>query len=192
MWKHGLAYRKKQSVNWCPKDLTVLADEQVEGGKCERCGTVVEKRDLEQWSFRITKYADRLLNNLETLDWSEKVKVAQKNWIGKSEGAEISFTLNFKKNPADNDRRGPDGERAALKVFTTRPDTLFGATYLVLSPEHLWVTLACDDQHDVLLNKAEVRAYVDAAKKKSDTERLADNKEKTGVELAKVEGVPRA
>ena len=93
MWKHDLAYRKKQSVNWCPKDQTVLSDEQVEDGKCERCGTVVIKKELEQWSFRITKYADRLLDNLEKLDWSEKVKIAQKNWIGRSEGAEIEFKI---------------------------------------------------------------------------------------------------
>ena len=95
MWKRGLAYRKKQSVNWCPKDLTVLADEQVENGKCERCGSVVEKRELEQWFFRITNYADRLLGNLKTLDWAEKIKIAQTNWIGKSEGAEIDFRLNW-------------------------------------------------------------------------------------------------
>jgi leucyl-tRNA synthetase len=183
LWKHGLAYRKKQLVNWCPKDLTVLADEQVEGGRCERCGSIVEKKDLEQWFFRITKYADRLLANIDGLDWSENVKIAQRNWIGKSEGAEIKFLLNFKKNPADNDRRGPDGERAALTIFTTRPDTLFGATYLVLSPEHLWVMLAADDAHDVLLNKDEVKAYVEAARAKSEEERIAEGGDKTGVEL---------
>lgn len=189
LWKRGLAYRKKQLVNWCPKDLTVLADEQVEGGKCERCGSVVEKKDLEQWFFKITDYADRLLTNLEGLDWSEPVKIAQKNWIGRSEGAEIDFPLDFKKDPSDNDRRGPDGEKAHLTVFTTRPDTLFGATYLVLSPEHLWVTLAIDDKHDVLLNKPEVKAYVEAAKKKSDDERISEGKEKTGVELKGVKAI---
>src|SRR5207249_1381612 len=105
-------------------------------------GSEVEKKELEQWFFKITDYAERLLQNLNKIDWSEKVKIAQRNWIGKSEGAEIDFLLDFKKNPADNERRGPNGERAALKVFTTRPDTLFGATYLVLAPEHLWVTLA--------------------------------------------------
>ena len=122
MWKHDLAYRKKQSVNWCPKDQTVLSDEQVENGKCERCGTLVIKKELEQWSFRITKYADRLLDDLEKLDWSEKVKIAQKNWIGRSEGAMIKFRIS-------------DAE-TEIEVFTTRPDTLFGATYLVLAPEH--------------------------------------------------------
>ncbi len=183
MWKNGLAYRKKQSVNWCPKDMTVLADEQVEGGKCERCGSVVEKRNLEQWFFRITQYADRLLANLDNLDWSEKVKIAQKNWIGKSEGAEINFLLDFKKNPADNENRGPNGERAQLSVFTTRPDTLFGVTYLVLSPEHPWVTIATDNDHDVLLNKDDVKAYVSAARLKTEAERTIGEKEKTGVEL---------
>ena len=95
LFKAGLAYRKKQAVNWCPKDQTVLADEQVEGGKCERCGTVVEKRELEQWFFRITKYAEQLLQNTEKLDWTEKVRIAQRNWIGRSEGAEIDFQLAF-------------------------------------------------------------------------------------------------
>jgi leucyl-tRNA synthetase len=189
MWKHGLAYRKKQLVNWCPKDLTVLADEQVEAGRCERCGTEVVKKDLEQWSFRITNYADRLLKNLETLDWSENVKIAQKNWIGKSEGAEISFLLEFKKNPKDNERRGPNGERAHINIFTTRPDTLFGATYLVLSPEHPWVALAADDSHDVLLNKDEVKAYIESVKSKSESERVTEGAEKSGVEIKGVKAI---
>ncbi len=189
MWKRGLAYRKKQPVNWCPSCKTVLSDEQVIAGKCEGCGTVVIKKDLEQWFFRITKYADRLLKNLETLDWSERVKIAQKNWIGKSEGAEIDFPLDFKKNLRDNEHRGPNGERAHITVFTTRPDTLFGATYMVLSPEHLWVTLATDEEHDVLLNKAEVKAYIGAAQQKSEEERVAEGKEKTGVELKGVKAI---
>jgi leucyl-tRNA synthetase len=189
MWKHGLAYRKKQSVNWCPKDLTVLADEQVVGGRCERCGTEVVKKELEQWSLRITNYADRLLANLGNLDWSEKVKLAQKHWIGKSEGAEIDFLLDFKKYPKENVRRGPNGERAHITIFTTRPDTLFGATFLVLSPEHLWVTLATDDEHDVLLNKAEVKSYIDRVKRKSEAERVTETGEKTGVELKGVKAI---
>ncbi len=189
MFKNGLAYRKKQEVNWCPSDKTVLADEQVIDGKCERCGTEVVKKELEQWFFKITQYAERLLQNLEKLDWSEKVKVAQRNWIGKSEGAEIDFLLDFKKHIEDNNRRGPNGERAHLRVFTTRPDTLFGVTYLVLSPEHLWVTLAIDHEHDVLLNKAEVQAYVKKSKAKSAEERIVEGKEKTGVELKGVKAV---
>ncbi len=128
MWRHGLAYRKKQAVNWCPSCKTVLADEQVEGGKCERCGTVVIKKELEQWFFRITKYAEKLLKNLDTIDWSEKVKIAQRNWIGKSEGSLIRFSIGI--------NLPHQHKSAAIEVFTTRPDTLFGATYLVLAPEH--------------------------------------------------------
>jgi leucyl-tRNA synthetase len=114
LFKAGLAYRKKQEVNWCPKCQTVLADEQVIDGKCERCGTEVIKKELEQWFFRITKYADELLKELDNLDWSEKVKIAQKNWIGESEGVEIKFKILNSEHE--------------VKVFTTRADTLFGVT----------------------------------------------------------------
>ncbi|HET7711055.1 MAG TPA: class I tRNA ligase family protein, partial [Thermoanaerobaculia bacterium] len=122
--KQGLAYKKQAAVNWCPSCKTVLANEQVIGGACERCDTPVEQRFLSQWFFRISDYAQRLLMNLDTLDWSETTKTAQRNWIGRSEGAEITFTS--KRN----------GEEHAIRVFTTRPDTVFGATYLVLAPEH--------------------------------------------------------
>jgi leucyl-tRNA synthetase len=348
MWKHGLAYRKKQAVNWCPKDKTVLADEQVEGGKCERCGAIVEKRELEQWFLKITHYAERLLNNIPKLDWSEKVKIAQKNWIGKSEGALIKFPISdfqFQKganfvflhafrgtshdafwpwlkkeiesrggkvfapdmpNPSEpnideqvefvlknhkfdektvvvtHSLGGPvamkllpklkskiaelimaapplrteflDGkprpvlekvcdwrfdfgavrEKIAgrivvmkdlkddivpprhpqeiaeqlgaalveteaqkahfngtsepaildvivpgIEVFTTRPDTLFGATYLVLAPEHELIA----GQKSPIANLEEVKDYVKKAKVKSVEERLVEEKEKTGVEL---------
>jgi len=171
MWKHDLAYRKKQSVNWCPKDQTVLSDEQVENGKCERCGTVVIKKELEQWSFRITKYADQLLDNLEKLDWSEKVKVAQKNWIGRSEGAAIQFKI------SNSDH--------TVEVFTTRPDTLFGATYLVLAPEHPIVEIL----KAKIANWAAVEKYVADAKSKNNEERNAEGREKTGVELLGVKAV---
>jgi leucyl-tRNA synthetase len=127
MFKAGLAYRKKQAVNWCPSCKTVLADEQVITGACERCGTAVIQKELEQWFFRITNYAERLLQNLEKIDWSERVKIAQKNWIGKSEGATIRF-------PLANVPGQEDGKHF-VDVFTTRPDTLFGATFLVISPE---------------------------------------------------------
>ncbi len=168
MWKHGLAYRKKQSVNWCPKDLTVLSDEQVEGGKCERCGTEVIKKELEQWFFRITQYADRLLKNLDTLDWSEKVKIAQRNWIGKSEGALITFKL--RKIPGQSD------DKHSVQVFTTRPDTLFGATFLVVSPElaQTWMNVGWQVP-------AEVKKYVDVSLKRKEMDRLEEGKEKTGV-----------
>ena len=122
MFKNGLAYRQKAAVNWCPSCMTVLADEQVIAEKCERCSSTVEQRDLEQWFFRITDYADRLLSNLETIDWAQKVKIAQKQWIGRSVGAEIRFRVK--------------GSEAEIKVFTTRPDTLTGATFLVVAPEH--------------------------------------------------------
>ncbi|ABP67404.1 leucyl-tRNA synthetase [Caldicellulosiruptor saccharolyticus DSM 8903] len=122
-YKAGLAYRKRSYVNWCPSCETVLANEQVVNGRCERCKSLVGKKDLEQWFFRITKYAERLLRDIDKLDgWPEKVKIMQKNWIGRSEGAEIEFEI--------------DGLGKRIKVFTTRPDTLFGVTYLVLAPEH--------------------------------------------------------
>ena len=188
LFKNGLAEKRMAKVNWCPKDQTVLANEQTvsesgEKGVCVRCGTKVIQKDLEQWFFKITQYADALVDDLDTVDWPESTKVNQRNWIGRSEGAEIDFELNFKKNPTDNDRRGPDGEKAHLTVFTTRPDTLYGATYMVLAPEHLWITLALDEQHDVLVNKEEVRTYVEAAKNKTDLERQEEQKDKTGVRL---------
>ncbi len=173
MFKHGLAYRKKQAVNWCPKDLTVLADEQVVAGKCERCGTQVIQRELEQWFFRITKYAEKLLNNLRSLDWSEKIKIAQKNWIGRSEGATIDFEVK-----AGNIKE-------SITVFTTRPDTLFGATYLVLAPEHFAVQNFIKE----ISNQKEVTAYIEAVKNKSEEERIDEKKEKTGAELRGVHAV---
>src|SRR5512132_1270011 len=123
MWEHGLAYRKTAPVNWCPGCRTVLANEQVVNGRCERSDDLVEIRDLTQWFFRVTDYAERLLAGLETLtDWPERVKTMQRNWIGRSEGAEISFRIEALAEP--------------IPVFTTRPDTLFGATFLALAPEH--------------------------------------------------------
>ena len=171
MFRHGLAYRKKQAVNWCPSCKTVLADEQVIAGACERCGTAVIKKELEQWFFKITDYAEPLLKNLETLDWSERVKIAQKNWIGKSEGAELEFRI---KN-----------SESRIKVFTTRPDTLFGATYLVLAPEHPLIT----NQESRITNRGEVQAYVKKAKGKAEAERIAEGKEKTGVELQGIKAI---
>ena len=122
LFERGLAYRKEAAVNWCPKDATVLANEQVIDGRCERCGTLVEARQLEQWFFRITDYADRLLDDLETIEWPPHVKRMQRNWIGRSEGAEVTFQC-------------PD-LGVDYPVFTTRPDTLFGATFFVMAPEH--------------------------------------------------------
>lgn len=159
--KQGLAYKKAAAVNWCPFDKTVLANEQVEGGLCERCGTPVEQRFLEQWFFRISAYADRLLANLDTLDWSHTTKQAQRNWIGRSEGAELTFHI--------------DGSDATVRVFTTRADTIFGATYLVLAPEHPLVdTITTDEQ------RSAVRAYQDATTKQDLVSRKS-TREKTGV-----------
>ncbi|MBX4216006.1 class I tRNA ligase family protein, partial [Candidatus Parcubacteria bacterium] len=183
LWKHGLAYKKKTSINWCVECKIGLANEEVVDGMCERCDGRTEKREKEQWMLAITKYADRLHDDLDTVDYLEKIKIQQRNWIGRSEGAELSFPLKFIHDPKANDNRGPNGERAAISVFTTRPDTLFGATYLVLSPDHLWVKLAIDEHHDALANKEEVRRYAEAAKKKTEIERTAEGKEKTGVKL---------
>jgi len=162
MFKHGLAYRKKQSVNWCPKDLTVLADEQVIAGACERCGTTVIQKELEQWFFGITKYADRLLKNLETLDWSERVKIAQKNWIGKKEGIEITYPIVDTKE--------------TVSVFTTRPDTNFGATFVVVAPENELAMRITLPEH-----RGKVAEYIAKAKSKTDEERIQEGRKKTGV-----------
>ena len=159
LYKKGLAYRKESEQWWCPVDQTVLANEQVEGGKCWRCGHEVEKKKMKQWFFKITDYADELLEDVDALDWPEKIKTMQKNWIGRSEGAEIEFEV------ADS----------SIKVFTTRPDTIFGATFLVLAPEHpLVAELVTDD------TRAEVEKYIKETQKKSDIERQ-ESKEKTGV-----------
>ena len=158
MMNRGLAYKKKGAVNWCPSDKTVLANEQVVGGVCERCGTPVEQRFLEQWFFRITDYAQRLLDNLDTLDWSETTKTAQRNWIGASHGAEVDFKVSAH---AD----------AHIKVFTTRPDTIFGATYLVLAPEHPLV-----DQITTDAERASVTAYRERTAKQD----LVTRKSSTG------------
>ena len=125
MFKKGLAYQAMMPINWCPSCKTGLANEEVVGGECERCGTVVGKRDMRQWMLRITEYAGRLLAGLDGLDWPDKVKTMQRNWIGRSEGAETTFTA-----------LDPAGNEHPLTTFTTRPDTLFGATYMVLAPEH--------------------------------------------------------
>ncbi len=188
LFKKGLAYQSNEPINWCPSCMTGLANEDLDGTVCERCGTEVVKKRLPQWVLKITDYADRMLTDLDTLDWPEHIKTAQRNWIGKSEGAEIDFALKFTFNPAANDNRGPNGEKAKLTVFTTRPDTLFGATYLVLAPEHPWVTLATNDKHDVLENKEDVLGYIKAAARKTEIER-AENKEKTGVEIKGVKAI---
>jgi leucyl-tRNA synthetase len=180
LYKRGLAYKKRAAVNWCPNDKTVLANEQVIAGECERCGAKVEQRFLEQWFFRITDYAGRLLANLDWLDWSESTKLAQRNWIGRSDGAEITFRVQDLEEFTGTATIGiATGEFSPvpieIRVFTTRPDTLFGATYLVLAPEHPLVdALTTDAEH------AAVTEYKAAAAKQDIVSRKV-NKEKTGV-----------
>ena len=181
MFKNGLAFRRKQAVNWCPSCKTVLADEQVISGECERCSSKVIKKELEQWFFRITEYADRLLKNLEKIDWSEKVKIAQREWIGQSQGAEIEFRIQNK--PSGDLPRAKT--ELNIKVFTTRPDTLFGATYLVLAPEHELI----QNLEFRIKNLEEVRRYIKKAKNKSEGERIAEAGAKTGVELKGVKTI---
>jgi leucyl-tRNA synthetase len=167
LFKRGLAYRKEAAVKWCPNDQTVLANEQVIDGRCERCGAEVEAKQLEQWFFRITDYADRLLDDLDTIEWPEHVKTMQRNWIGRSEGAEVVFRC---------EDVGID-----YPVFTTRPDTLFGATFFVMAPEHPDIErLARGTGHE-----EEVRRYVNHALTESTEERGAVDKEKTGVFLGR-------
>ena len=167
LYERGLAYRKEAAVKWCPNDATVLANEQVIDGRCERCGAQVEARQLEQWFFRITDYADRLLDDLETIDWPEHVKTMQRNWIGRSEGAEVVFRC---------EELGID-----YPVFTTRPDTLFGATFFVMAPEHPDVMrLAAGTGRE-----EEVREYVNHALTEATEERGAQDRPKTGVALGR-------
>ena len=167
LYKQGLAYKKAAAVNWCPSCKTVLANEQVEGGTCERCGSAVEQRVLEQWFFRISEYAERLLNNLETLDWSSVTKQAQRNWIGKSQGAELSFAI---VGQSDRDR-----DRERVRVFTTRADTIYGATYLVLAPEHPLVASVT-----TAAQTGAVQAYQEATRKQDLIARKS-SREKSGV-----------
>ncbi len=167
LYERGLAYRKESAVNWCPNDQTVLANEQVIDGHCERCGHEVELRQLEQWFFRITDYADRLLDDLDTIDWPEHVKTMQRNWIGRSVGAEVNFRC------AELDIDYP--------VFTTRPDTLFGATFFVIAPEHPDIARLAAG----MPNEQAVRDYVNHALTESAEDRGSAEKTKTGVFLGR-------
>ena len=163
LYKKGLAYEAKMPINWCSSCKTGLANEEVKEGKCERCGQLVERRNIRQWVLKITVYAEELLNDLEDLDWPQSIKAMQRNWIGRSEGANVIFSL-----------AGDVAEH--LEVYTTRPDTLFGATYMVLAPEHPLVKKICTADR-----KSAVEDYIQAARYKSDLERTDLSKEKTGV-----------
>ena len=170
LFKKGLAYKTSMPVNWCTSCKCVLANEEVVNGVCERCGSEVIRKEKSQWMLKITEYAQRLIDDLDQVDFIERVKTQQKNWIGRSTGAEVTF----------NTTQGDD-----LVVYTTRPDTLFGATYMVLSPEHPYI----NKWKDVLTNWDDVNAYVEAAARKSDFERTELVKEKTGVKLEGVKGI---
>ncbi len=171
MLEKGLAYESYEPINWCPKCLTGLANEDLDGDRCERCDTLIEKKPMRQWVLRITDYADRLLADLDKLEWPASIKESQRNWIGRSEGAEIDFNIK--------------ASSAKITVFTTRPDTLFGATYVVLAPEHSLV----NELLEKVSNKSEVEAYCDAVKTKTEIERTAVGKEKTGVQLKGVTAI---
>jgi len=168
LYERGLAYRKASQVNWCPRDLTVLANEQVVAGACERCGTPVTKRELTQWYFRITDYAERLLSDMAELErhWPERVLTMQRNWIGRSTGAQVQFTI--------------EGRDEPVTVFTTRPDTLYGATFFVVAADsHLADELCAPEQ------RAEFEAYREQVRRLTDIDRLAEGREKTGVPLGR-------
>lgn len=169
-FKHKLAYKSKAPINWCASCKIGLANEEVVGGKCERCGSDVEKREKEQWMLKITAYAEKLLRGLEEVDYRDDIKTQQINWIGKSEGALISFEI---KTPGSNDKI------KSVEVFTTRPDTLFGATYLVLAPEHPLI----HSMEDKIQNIADVKKYVAESGKKAEMERTAEGKVKSGIKL---------
>ncbi len=171
LYKKGLAYRAQTMVNWCPNDKTVLANEQVMDGKCDRCGAQVEQRELSQWMFKITDFADPLIDDLKRLDWQDTAKIGQINWIGRSEGMIAEFKL---ENLEDS-----------VEVFTTRIDTIFGVTYVVLSPEHPLV----EKLKGQALNRDEVEKYVDRAKKKTELQRISESKEKTGVPLTGINAI---
>ncbi len=164
LFKRGLAYEGTMPINWCPSCKTGLANEEVSGGRCERCGTAVVRKDMRQWMLRITRYADRLLEDLRDVDWPESTLAMQRHWIGRSEGAEVVFAV-----------AGGPADGSELRVFTTRPDTLFGATYMVLSPEHALV-----EAITTVAYRAAVSAYQEAARKKSDLDRTDLAKDKTG------------
>ena len=191
LFERGLAYQKESLQWWCPVDKTVLANEQVEGGHCWRCGTLVEKKSMKQWFFKITEYADALLDEIEDLDWPQKIKTAQTNWIGKSVGAEITFMPleTASRNESDGASTPSDSLAAdvssdtkeisagqPITIFSTRPDTIYGATFLVLAPEHPLAKQLATAEF-----KESVEEYIKNAVKKSEIDRLNDTKEKTGV-----------
>jgi len=172
LFEKGLAYEAVLPINWCPSCKTGLANEEVVNGKCDRCGAEVTKKDLKQWVLKITAYADRLLKDLDEIDWPEKIKEMQRNWIGRSEGWAIKFNTTSK-------------TKKQIEVFTTRIDTLFGCTYLVLSPEHNLI----EELKEEIENFEEVKNYIEKAKSKTEKERISEQKEKTGVEIKGIKAI---
>ncbi|MBU1085022.1 class I tRNA ligase family protein, partial [Patescibacteria group bacterium] len=194
MFENGLAYRKKSLVNWCPSCKTVLSDEQVEGGLCERCKTETEKKETYQWFLKITDYAQRLLDNIDKIDWPEKIKAAQRNWIGRKEGVDIEYRIRegLEREGSELARLSSGSQQVAgsseptrtdliVNCFTTRPDTNFGATFVVLGPEHELVSKMIKGEIKVK-DKVAVEEYVKKALKRSEIERIAEGRKKTGVD----------
>ncbi len=189
-FEHNLAERREAAVKWCPKDQTVLANEQVLDGACERCGTVVEEKKLTQWFLKITDYAERLLVGLNTLPWREEIKDAQRAWIGKSEGAKITFEVVG--DPRSDLSERSDLGSLGIEVFTTRPDTILGATYIVIAPEHAFIKNILEENNEeenkqknknvIIENGWAIKEYVEATARKTELER-SENKEKTGVKI---------
>jgi len=175
MYKKGLVYQSNEPINWCPSCKTGLANEDLDGDKCERCGTLIEQKKLPQWVIKITDYADRLLQDLDELDWPESIKTSQRNWIGRSVGAKLSFKIHTDSSDV----------KKTIDVFTTRPDTLFGVTYLVLAPEHPLIHSLEED----IENIDEVRTYKKKVEEKTEIDRTAEGKEKTGVELKGISAI---
>lgn len=174
--ENRMAYEKEMPINWCPSCKIGLANEEVIGGNCERCGALAEKKNVRQWMLRITKYSERLINDLDNVDYLEKIKTQQINWIGKSEGAEMDFSIKAEGEKISSDK---------LRIFTTRPDTIFGVSYMVVAPEHPII----EKYKDIISNWKEVFEYITDAKNKSDLDRTDLNKEKTGIEIQGIKAI---
>src|SRR5680860_634457 len=184
LFKKGLAYKQRTFINWCLSCKTGLANEEVVGGNCERCGTPIVKREKDQWMLAITKYADRLDKDLDKVDYLPEIKQQQRNWIGRSEGSELKLVS--KSKPADKKQKADKTKVSdSISVFTTRPDTLFGVTYVVLAPEHDLVSELMPEVE----NQKEVETYIKKTLDKTDTERQTKGKEKTGDELKGIKDI---